>query len=66
LDNRNYIRTYTNGENDIPLFTYMTMHKNPHVHRPVAIRTIWEEFFSKLTLGENGQRFYDGREITRG
>jgi polyhydroxybutyrate depolymerase len=63
---RYYIRTWTNGSDDIPLFHYATANNSPHAYIPYEAELMWQEFFSKITLEANGKRYFDGQEIKRG
>jgi polyhydroxybutyrate depolymerase len=63
---RFYIRTWTNGCNNIPLFRFATAKNCPHAYLPSEAELIWVEFFSKITMEEDGKRYFNGQEITRG
>ncbi|MCB6367155.1 S-layer homology domain-containing protein [Intestinibacillus massiliensis] len=57
--------TYTNGKDDAPLFKFTTVKNSPHAYLPAEAEMIWDDFFSKYTLGADGKRYYDGKEISR-
>ncbi|MDR2404548.1 MAG: hypothetical protein LBD78_11030 [Spirochaetaceae bacterium] len=63
---RYYIRTWTNGRDDIPLFHYATANNCAHAYIPYECELLWRSFFMRITLGPDGKRYFDGREITRG
>jgi polyhydroxybutyrate depolymerase len=63
---RYYTRTWTNGNDDIPLFRYASVGDCPHAYVPYECDLLWREFFSKITKDSNGTRYFDGREIVRG
>jgi polyhydroxybutyrate depolymerase len=63
---RYYIRTWTNGKDDIPIFRYATANNCPHAYIPYEAELLWLYFFSKITMEEDGKRYFDGQEITRG
>ncbi|MDR2785076.1 MAG: hypothetical protein LBB83_04085 [Treponema sp.] len=63
---RYFIRTWTNGRDDIPLFHYATANKCAHAYIPYECDLLWREFFGKITMDSTGKRYFDGREITRG
>jgi polyhydroxybutyrate depolymerase len=63
---RYYIRTWTNGSDDIPLFRYASVGDCPHAYVPYECDLLWREFFGKITMDSTGKRYFDGREITRG
>jgi polyhydroxybutyrate depolymerase len=63
---RYYIRTWTNGKDDIPIFRYATANNCPHAYIPYEAELLWLYFFSRITLESDGKRYFDGQEITRG
>ncbi|MDR2404547.1 MAG: hypothetical protein LBD78_11025 [Spirochaetaceae bacterium] len=63
---RYYIRTWTNGADDIPLFRYASVGDCPHAYVPYECGLLWREFFGKITMDSAGKRYFDGREIVRG
>jgi polyhydroxybutyrate depolymerase len=63
---RYYTRTWTNGNDNIPLFRYASVADSPHAYVPYECDLIWREFFSKITMDSTGKRYFNGREIVRG
>ncbi len=63
-EGRFFTRTWTNGKDDIPLFRYTTVNNLPHIYTPVACGILWEQYFSKITMDENGNRYFEGQAIT--
>lgn len=44
------------GTNCMPIHT--------HIYEPLEASVIWEQFFTKITLASDGQRYFDGQAIT--
>lgn len=61
-----YSRIWTNGRDDIPLFKYTSIAECPHIYVPYECELLWKYFFSKITLEEDGKRYFEGQEITKG
>ncbi|MDL2293398.1 hypothetical protein LJC60_02060 [Ruminococcaceae bacterium OttesenSCG-928-D13] len=62
---RYYIRNWTNGTGDIPVFRYATVADCPHTYVPSECDLIWEDYFGRITMDESGRRFFDQKEITK-
>ncbi len=56
----NYLWKDTAG---IPLVRYMWVEKKDHMNTPSENRLLWDEFFSKWELGEDGVRYYEGMPV---
>ncbi|MEQ2455859.1 alpha/beta hydrolase family esterase [Flavonifractor hominis] len=55
--------TFTNDE-DVPLVRFTTVLGTPHVYLQEESQTIWDEFFSKYSRGEDGTLYYEGKAVT--
>jgi polyhydroxybutyrate depolymerase len=60
---RYYTRTWTNGNDSVPIFRYSSVAECPHIYQPHECELVWEEYFSKITLHSNGKRYYENQEI---
>lgn len=63
---RIYIRTWTNGSDAVPIFRYASVADLPHIYLPAECDLLWQDYFSKITLEDDGKRYYDGQVIVRG
>jgi polyhydroxybutyrate depolymerase len=60
-----YIRTWTNGFDNIPIFRYATVANCPHTYVPSECNLIWKEFFGKITMDADSKRYFDDQEIVK-
>ena len=51
--------------NGIPLVRFSEVSDAPHAYTPEISEIVWDDFFSKITLNEDGSRIYDGQKIER-
>ncbi len=54
--------TFANAEG-VPLVRFTTVANCPHVYVQETSQTVWDEFFSKYSRGEDGKLFYEGKEV---
>ena len=55
--------TFSNSE-DVPLVRFTTILQAPHVYVQEASQTLWDDFFSKYSRGEDGTLYYEGKAVT--
>ena len=51
--------------NGVPLVRFSEVRNSPHAYTPEISQIVWEDFFSRITLNEDGTRTFDGQLIER-
>ena len=57
--------TFENADG-VPLVRFSNVLRTAHIYMPEEPQTIWYEFFSKYTRGEDGTLYYEGNPVTAG
>ena len=51
--------------NGVPLVRFSEVRNSPHAYTPEISQIVWDDFFSRITLNEDGTRTFDGQLIER-
>ena len=57
--------TFSNTDG-VPLVRFTTVLGTPHVYLQEESKTLWDDFFSKYSRGEDGTLYYEGKAVTAG
>lgn len=52
-----------NNKNGIPLVRYAWIERKKHTHTPDENLKLWDQWFSKWSIGGNGDRYYEGAAV---
>jgi len=53
-------------ESGVPLVKFTNILRTAHIYMPEQPQTVWYEFFSKYSRGEDGTLYYEGNPVTAG
>ena len=53
-------------DNGVPMVKFTNVLRTAHIYMPEQPQTVWYEFFTKFSRGEDGTLFYEGNPVTAG
>jgi len=57
--------TFSNADG-VPMTKFTVIDRTSHIYMPEQAETLWYEFFSKYTRGEDGTIYYEGNPVAIG